>query len=100
MKELGLEQAGGDIRPTITHRENAKLTPAARDHEVEGTAILSVIVGADGELSDLLVLRGLPYGVTANCLIALKKCKFTPAMKDGKPVSVRTSVEFEFKTYR
>lgn len=100
VKELGLEQAGGGVRPTITHRENAKLTPAARDHEVEGTAILSVIVGADGQISNLLVLRGLPYGVTANCLIALKKCTFTPAMKEGQPVSVRTSVEFEFKTYR
>lgn len=99
-KELGLETLTKDVRPDIYYKENAKRTAKAREHDIEGTVALSVIFGADGELSDLLVLKGLPYGLTARCLEALKKIRFRPAMKDGKPVSVRSSIEFNFQTYR
>jgi hypothetical protein len=41
----------------------------------------------------------MPYGLTAQALIAMQKIKFKPAMKDGKPVSVRAMLEFSFNPY-
>ena len=41
----------------------------------------------------------MPYGLTAQALIAMQKIKFKPAMKDGKPVSVRGMLEFSFNLY-
>jgi hypothetical protein len=45
------------------------------------------------------IVRDLPYGLTAQALIALQKIEFKPAMKDGKPVSVRGDLEFSFNLY-
>jgi TonB family protein len=89
----------GSIRPTITYREKAKYTEEARANKVEGTVILSVVFGADGQLSGIMVVRGLPLGLTEKAIEAARMTRFEPAMKDGRPVSVRGNIEFQFSLY-
>jgi periplasmic protein TonB len=60
---------------------------------------LSVVFGADGRLHDIRTVQGLPYGLTENAIEAAKKIRFQPAIRDGKPVSVRTVLEFNFALY-
>jgi hypothetical protein len=43
--------------------------------------------------------QDLPYGLTAQALIAIQKIKFKPAMKGGKPLSVRGNLELNFSLY-
>jgi TonB family protein len=87
------------LRPTILYREKAEYTPEAKDNNVEGTVVLSVVFGADGQLSDIKVIRELPHGLTENAIIAAKKIRFLPAAKDGHRVSVRGTLEFTFHLY-
>src|SRR5262249_5398786 len=89
-----IETNSGSLRPTILYREKAQYTQEAKDNKVEGVAILRVVFGVDGQLSDINVVRGLPYGLTENAIIAAKKIRFEPAVKDGRPVSVRGMLEF------
>jgi TonB family protein len=84
------------LRPTILYREKAQYTQEAKDNKIEGKLILSVVFGVDGKLSDIKALQGLPFGLTENAIIAAKKIRFEPAVKDGKPVDVRGSLEFSF----
>jgi TonB family protein len=88
------------LRPTILYREKAQYTREARDNKVEGTVVLGVVFGVDGQISDIRVIRGLPHGLTENAIIAAKKIRFEPAMKDGRPVSVRGNIEFSFNLYK
>jgi hypothetical protein len=44
-------------------------------------------------------LQGLSHGLTEQVIVAAHKIRFTPAMRDGKPVSVIGSLEFTFNLY-
>jgi TonB family protein len=92
-------QMTSSLRPTILYREKAKYTREARDNKVEGTVVLSVVFGADGQIGDVRVIQGLPHGLTENAIIAANKIRFEPAIKDGRPVSVRGVLEFTFNIY-
>jgi len=93
------ETADSPVKPTILYKERARYNEKARQKKIQGTVVLSVIYNSDGELSDLLVIKGLPCGMTARCVEAVKKIRFTPAMRDGKPVNVRGWMEFNFALY-
>jgi TonB family protein len=87
------------LRPTILYKEKAKYTEMAREEGVQGTVVLNVIFFADGQLGSMRVVRGLPYGLTAQALIAAEKIRFKPALKEGQPTSVRGNLEFGFHLY-
>ncbi|MCI0664069.1 MAG: M56 family metallopeptidase, partial [Acidobacteria bacterium] len=87
---------GPSLRPTITYKEKASYTPEARANNVSGTVVLRVVFGSDGKMRDISVVRGLPYGLTEQAISAAMKIRFEPALRDGKPVSVRGNLEFTF----
>lgn len=84
------------IRPQITARPAAAYTDQARRAQVEGSVKLSVVLKADGTVSDIRVMRGLGYGLDEKAIEAARRLSFVPAQKDGRPVSVRLSLEFRF----
>jgi TonB family protein len=86
-------------KPTILYKERARYTEEARRHLLQGTVVLSVVFGADGHIHDIRTIKGLPYGLTENAIEAAKKIRFQPAVRYGKPVSVRTVLEFNFALY-
>lgn len=90
-------QMDSSTRPTILYREKAEYTQEARDENVEGSVVLSVVFGADSQISGIKVIRALPAGLTEKTIEAAKKIRFKPAMKDGQPVSVRVTLEFHFR---
>jgi hypothetical protein len=52
------------LRPKITYREKAKYTEEARDNMTHGMVALNVVFRSDGSISDIRVVKGLPYGLT------------------------------------
>jgi tetratricopeptide (TPR) repeat protein len=87
------------LRPTILHREKAIYTDAARNAEVQGTVALMVVFADDGIIKHIMVIQGLSHGLTEQAIEAARKIRFTPAMRDGKPISVIGSLEFTFNLY-
>jgi TonB family protein len=90
---------GPELRPTILYREKAKYTEEARQHKVEGTVVLTVVFGADGRIHDIRTVRRLPDGLTETSIEAAQKIRFQPAIQNGRPVSVRATLEFSFALY-
>ena len=64
----------------------------------QGTVMLEVTVGADGEVEDVKVLRDVP-SLTVEAQRAAKQWRFRPATLNGKPVRATTHVGFNFRTY-
>jgi protein TonB len=85
-----------NLRPEITYKERPGYTQEARDNGVQGTVVLNVIFEADGTISRIRVVRGLPDGLVERAIEATRKIKFKPAIKDGQPVSVRGNLEYKF----
>lgn len=84
------------IRPVILYKEKALYSDLARSERVQGTILLSAIFTADGRVTGLRIVRGLPYGLNEEATKAAKKIRFKPACRNGKPVSVRMSMEYSF----
>jgi TonB family protein len=87
------------LKPTILYREKAKYTEAARQNKIQGTVMLTIVFGADGRIHDIRTVRGLPDGLTESSIEAAQKIRFHPAVLNGKPVSVRATLEYTFNLY-
>lgn len=83
-------------RPQILARPVPGYTEDARRAQVEGSVKLSVVLNANGTISDIRVTRGLGYGLDEKAIEAAKELRFVPAQKDGHTVSVRVFLEFKF----
>ncbi len=69
----------------------------AFEHNLAGRVLLLVDVDAHGNVTHAVVERAEPEGVfEETSLEAVKQWKFTPAMKDGKPVASRVRVPIDF----
>jgi TonB family protein len=87
------------LKPTILYKEKASYTDRARQMKINGIVVLSVVFDASGQITQVTVISGLPYGLTAQAIMAAHKIRFQPAMKDGQPISVRGNLEFSFNIY-
>jgi TonB family protein len=94
-----IEPMTGSLRPNILYKEKAKYTEDARTNKITGTVVLQVVFNANGTISDIRIVRGLPDGLSESAIEAAKKMRFTPAVKNGQAVSVRGNVEFNFTLY-
>ncbi len=73
-----------------------RYTEEARANNTQGTVTLRVLVGTDGRVQQLSVIRGLPHGLTERAIAAAREAEFKPAMKDGKPVPCWVVLQMDF----
>jgi TonB family protein len=95
----GIHPMSVTMRPTILYKEKASYTEEARQKKIHGTVILNAVFGADGKIGNIEVVRGLPHGLSERAIAAARAIRFEPALKDGKPVSVKGNLEFSFNLY-
>jgi len=97
--DTSLEKIGNGVTaPVGIYLPEASFTKEARKAKFRGNVDVSCIVGADGLVYSAHVFRDPGYGLAQNALDAVRKYKFKPAMKDGKPVAVRITIEIGFTT--
>ena len=65
---------------------------------VHGVVRLETIVGADGSVQDVRVVKSLDpnYGLDAEAVRAAKAWRFEPGLKDGSPVAAALTIEMTF----
>ncbi len=89
----------GSLRPKVISQEKAKYTDLARSERIQGTIVVSVVFTADGRVTSPRIVRGLPYGLNDEAVKAVRKIRFRPACREGRPVSVRMGIEFTFNVF-
>lgn len=85
--------------PHATYMPSPEYSEKARRKKINGNVTLSAIITSTGEVADVRVEKGLGYGLDEKALEAVRRWKFQPAMKDGKPVSVGIMIETNFRLY-
>jgi periplasmic protein TonB len=103
----GIESAVADSEPaegdfTYFDREPAvidRVLPAyplwEREAGISGTVLLHVLVGTDGRVKRVTVIRDI-MGLTDPALDAVKRWTFRPAQSNGHPVSVWVEIPVRF----
>jgi TonB family protein len=66
----------------------------------EGAVILRLVVDTDGATHDITVARSLSPDFDSAAMDAVKTWKFTPAMRNGKPMPLRMDVQVAFHLRR
>jgi TonB family protein len=66
---------------------------------VAGMALYHTIIGPDGKPGDIAVARPIGFGLDENAVAAIRKAKFSPAVKDGKPVPVMLDLVVQFRIF-
>lgn len=87
---------GSSRGPKFIHREIPVYPQIARRLGKEGRVVLRLTLNEKGELVNIEVIEGAPYGFTESAIEAVKKSKFSPATKDGKPVACRVVLPIRF----
>jgi TonB family protein len=86
-------------RARVLEKPEPTYTESARKFQVTGTVVLRAIFSKNGEVTNIHVLRKLPHGLTQRAVDSARRIKFTPALKDGQPVSVWFQLEYNFNLY-
>lgn len=89
----------GVSEPRAIYKPEPEYSPEARQAKLQGTVILSLVVGADGKAHAIHVERSLGMGLDERAIEAVRQWRFEPAQKDGKPVAVAVSVEVSFRLF-
>ena len=96
----GVFRVGGGVSaPRILDQPDPEYSEEARKAKYQGICILWTIIGPDGHPREVKVARSLGMGLDQKAIEAVKRWKFEPAMKDGKPVAVQINVEVTFRLY-
>lgn len=88
-----------DQRVRVTKKPEPSYTREARKRGIQGTVVLRCIFDSTAQITHLHVVSGLPYGLTDRAIQAARKIRFTPALKDGHPVSMWMQLEYNFSLY-
>ena len=88
---------GNDVTPPrATYMPDPEYSEEARETKLQGTCVLSLVVGADGKPRDIAVVRKLGMGLDEKAVEAVRAWTFEPGRKDGAPVAVQIQVEVSF----
>ena len=83
-------------RALFTSHPIPQLTEEAKSRGLKGRVVIAAVLCRSGQLTDIKVVEGLPFGVTEQAVEVARQTKFTPAEKDGQQVSQEITFEFNF----
>lgn len=88
---------GGVTAPALIYKVEPEYSEEARKAKYQGTVVLYVEVEPSGRAGNMRVLHSLGLGLDEKAIEAVRKWKFRPGSKDGKPVTVVATVEVNFR---
>jgi TonB family protein len=86
-------------RARVLEKAEPSYTESARKFSITGTVVLRCVFSSKGEVTNLRVIRKIPHGLTQRAINAARAIRFTPAVKDGQPVSMWMQLEYNFNLY-
>lgn len=82
-------------RPRLAASEDPQYPAMARVAHLQGEVRIYAVIGTDGKLSELRLLRGHPILAQAS-LDAVRQWRYVPAMCPDGPVPTETEIKIEF----
>jgi TonB family protein len=94
----GVYRAGGGVAaPRLEAKVEPQYTEEARAAKIQGTVALMVDIDPQGAATNFQVARSLEPGLDRKAIEAVQQWRFKPGSKDGAPVTVRATIEVNFR---
>jgi len=91
-----MQKVEGDRKARVIYRVEPEYTLDAREKKIEGTVVLTLTIDHDGLPQNIQVKKSLYPSLDQSAIEAARKMRFEPAIKNGQPVSMFISAEFNF----
>lgn len=78
-------------------QKNIVYPETAKNVGIQGRVFVEAFIDEEGNVTRSEIIKGIGGGCDQAALAAVNKVKFTPGIKDGKPVKVRVSIPIMFK---
>ena len=99
-KPAKVYRAGNGVTaPVVLYKVEPQYTQEAKDRKIEGVVVLYAEIIPQGRVDTVKVTTSLDPGLDANAIAAVRKWKFKPGTKDGKPVTVAATIEVNFRLF-
>lgn len=99
--ELNQDNQQGELTaPVVVEKVDPAYPGILMRRHVEGTVTLYAVIGADGSVGDVRILRGVDNRLDAAARDALKRCHFRPATKNGLAVALEAVIRIPFEVHR
>lgn len=88
----------GVTLPEMVASVKPQYTPAALQARIQGEVVLEAIVEPDGSVGNVRVVESLDpkHGLDVQAITAARQWEFKPGVRDGKPIAVAVSLQFNF----
>jgi TonB family protein len=98
LKGAYLGDSVGVQAPTLIRQIKPTYPPRAMKEKIAGEVQLQIVVGSDGTVERVRVVRSLDktYGLDASAIDAVRQWKFQPGTLDGVPVPVVVNADVAF----
>lgn len=83
----------------ITFKPEPGFTEEARRNNTTGVVRLRVVLAPDGRVRHILIMKGLPSGLSEMSVAAARKIRFTPATINGHRVAQYMVLEYNFNIF-
>jgi TonB family protein len=87
----------GTERPVFYQRLKPAYTEQADLAGITATVELEAVFEADGEVGDITVSRWAGFGLDESAIATVRQLRFKPARRDGKVVTIRALVRYNFR---
>ncbi|HET9532870.1 MAG TPA: energy transducer TonB [Blastocatellia bacterium] len=89
--------AAGFKPPEFINRVKPEYTSQAELADISATVEARALFKSDGQVGDIEIFRWAGFGLDESAVSAIRKLQFKPATRDGRPVSVRATVRYNFR---
>ena len=93
----GSPRAVGFKPPEFLNRVRPEYTTEASQADMTATVEAMVVFGSNGEVGEIEIIRWAGFGLDESSERAIRQLKFKPAIRDGKVVSVRALIRYNFR---
>jgi TonB family protein len=87
----------GITAPKLLHSVDPHFSNAARRLRFHGTSIIELIVDTSGAPRDIFIRQPVGMGLDQKAVEAIRQYRFSPAMKDGKPIPLFVAIAVSFR---
>ena len=106
----GLEITGGSVNPLGPFRPGGNVKDPVRIYyvepaypkaaiaaKIEGTVILEAVIGKDGKIKNVKIIKSLNPLLDQTAVEAIRQWRYTPSTLAGRPIEILLTVIFNFK---
>ncbi len=83
-------------KPRLLSKVEPAYPKEARKAKISGNVMLAIEIWEDGLAHNIRVEKGIGHGLDEAAIEAVRRCRFAPGTKDGKPVRVASQYQVSF----